>query len=211
MPLFKHINLPNGVQIAIWEVTETIEVLALQLGNDIEEPSKSNFKKTEHHLQWYASRLLLKHVFNAKKILLQKDEFNKPSLFVNDNAYHISISHAGKFAAIIVSNNVEVGIDIEKIDERILKISHKFLNEQEIELLKKPLNPIELEITKIWSAKETLYKVHGKKSLDFKKNLFIKNLNKPLKGAILTNEFSIEIDIDCILIDQFILTYATRS
>ncbi len=211
MPLFKHITLPNESQIGIWEITETLQTLSEQLGNSIEEPSKNNFKKEVHQLQWYASRLLLKYIFGPAKIILDKDEFNKPSLLIDGQHYAISISHTGKYAAIFIAKNKDLGIDLEKIDDRILIVSHKFLNEQEIEILNHTTINKTLACTKIWSAKETMYKLYGKKSLDFKKNLLIQSIDKPLKGCIFTKDLHFELDIDFIFIDDFILTYASRQ
>jgi phosphopantetheinyl transferase len=211
MPFFKHITLPNESQIGIWEITETLQSLIVQLGNSVEEPSKNNLKKEVHQLQWYASRLLLKYLFNEAKIILNKDEHNKPSLLIDGQPYAISITHAGKYAAVSVARNRKLGIDLEKVDERILTVSHKFLNAQEIDLLNKNGIDQAIEITKIWSAKESMYKLYGKKSLDFKENLLIQSIDKPLKGTIFTNNLQIELDIDFIFIDDFILTYASRQ
>jgi hypothetical protein len=122
MPFFKHITLPNESQIGIWEITETLQTLIVQLGNSIEEPSKNNLKKEVHQLQWYASRLLLKYLFNEAKIILNKDEHNKPSLLIDGQPYAISITHAGKYAAVSVARNRKLGIDLEKVDERILRL-----------------------------------------------------------------------------------------
>lgn len=211
MPLIKHITLPNGSQIGIWEITETLQTLSEQLVNGIEEPSKNNFKKEVHQLQWYASRLLLKYIFDPAKLILEKDEFNKPSLFIDGLPYGISITHAGKYAAIFVGKNKELGIDLERVDDRILTVSNKFLNEHEFDILNQAATNKTIACTKIWSAKETMYKLYGKKSLDFKKNLLIQSIDKPLKGTIFTNDLQIELDIDFIFIADFILTYASRK
>ena len=63
------------------------------------------------------------------------------------------------------------GVDLEWIDERIIRLASKFCNVSELQV---PyfLNDV-LWYTLIWSAKESLYKVDGMGQLEFKKQLAV--------------------------------------
>jgi len=97
------------------------------------------------------------------------DEFGKPHL--KDGKF-ISITHSFTFSGIIIADEFPVGIDIEKQREKIKLIAHKFTpiesyTEKGVELIQK--------LTVVWGAKESLYKIFGKKKLRFLEHIFIKD------------------------------------
>jgi 4'-phosphopantetheinyl transferase len=81
----------------------------------------------------------------------------------------VSLSHTSNYAVAIVSLEEEVGIDIEKISNKLSRVSHKFLSEPERLHAGNDL----LKMCIYWCAKESLYKWYGKKNLSFKENIFI--------------------------------------
>jgi phosphopantetheine--protein transferase-like protein len=67
-----------------------------------------------------------------------------------------------------------VGIDIEKIHDRILKIKDRFLSEKEI----KEVCSGEIEkMTLCWSAKEAIFKKYGGETVFFKDKIEILKIN----------------------------------
>ena len=100
----------------------------------------------------------------------------------NDN--FISISHSKKFAAIIISKN-KVGLDIEQISEKPLRLSSKFISDNIHQDLTKE------KATLIWCAKEAIYKWSQKGNIDFIKDIKLHNFEIAEKG-ILTAEFKTE-------------------
>lgn len=120
-----------------------------------------------------------------KEIFLIRDSYNK--LNVEDDSIKISISHNKKFSAAIISESFNVGIDVESISEKALKISDKFIAPIE----KKCFETIDSKIaTLIWSAKESMYKAYGKKNLHFKENLIIRNFD--VKKMEIESELKLE-------------------
>lgn len=116
--------------------------------------------------------------------------FNKPALWVNGKFYHLSISHSFNMAVVIISMNHAVAVDIEKIDERVVRVSRKFMNDAEQEMMLEVEDKV-LHLTLTWSAKETLYKFHGLKEIDFKKHLtvftktdYLPNAKTNLRGCL---------------------------
>lgn len=110
---------------------------------------------------WTLSNLL------KKQVRIKHLESGKPYLENNDTK--ISISHSLNYIAIIVHPTNEVGIDIEHRNNKVEKVSNRFLNKDELAYLANQPTSDLLEIA--WSAKETLYKIIGKEAVDFSKQL----------------------------------------
>lgn len=92
----------------------------------------------------------------------------------------MSISHSFPYATAIIHAEKPVGIDIEQPRDKILRIAEKFLNPKERDFAG---NDLEL-LSILWSAKEVLYKIHGRKKLTFKQHLFIQPFEKRIDGII---------------------------
>ena len=91
---------------------------------------------------------------------IQLNPAGKP--FLSDGLPQFSISHTRGFAAAIISPEIPVGIDIEFISPRVLKIEKKFLNPHEHALLAELSEYDRITfLTLFWSIKETVYKCWG--------------------------------------------------
>ncbi len=106
-----------------------------------------------------------------------KPEFNHGHL-------HFSLSHCSGFAAGIVSEKGPVGIDVEVISNRVLKVEKKFLNAHELEWLGEfELNLRPTYATLLWSIKETVFKHWGKGGVDFAKDIMIRGITISDQGV----------------------------
>lgn len=134
------------------------------------------------------------------------DDKGKPYL-VNDSR-HISISHSHDRLAIIVNNNEATGIDIELIRDKVLRIKHKFLKENE---LKDANDDIE-KLLIYWAAKETLYKIYGLKEVDFIEDLLVKPFTKHNLGTIIgeinLSDFKESFELNYQILTNYVLVYA---
>jgi 4'-phosphopantetheinyl transferase len=81
------------------------------------------------------------------------------------NGKFISISHAHKVAAAIISQHVRVGIDVEAQREQLFRISNKFLHPDE-KLAVRPWRVLE-DLHVYWGAKEALFKIWRLGEVDF--------------------------------------------
>ena len=106
--------------------------------------------------------------------LIKIADTKKP--FLEDEAYHFSISHCGDYAAVIVSKIKRVGIDIEIATEKVERIKHKFLSTAEIKMINSN-SPFIHQLTLLWSCKETVFKWYGLGEVDFKDHIVIKSIN----------------------------------
>jgi 4'-phosphopantetheinyl transferase EntD len=111
----------------------------------------------------------------------------------------------------MISDIHEVGLDLERIDTRIGRVAHKFINEEEQTYISK-VSPEDLNQfqTIIWSAKETMYKIYGKKELDFKKHMNVEAFKinqKNIKGLVLKEEEEHQLELQIDNIDNYVLCY----
>lgn len=212
MPLIQKSEiLPQGI-FGIWQNQESDDFFlsGLQLyPSEIAEmvPLKSR-KKTE----WLSSRYVL-HLLSERKFrgACLKDKYGKPYLDGSD--HFISISHTLDYTAVIASR-LSVGIDIQVVLEKIGRISHKFIRDDEFKFIPE-IDKI-LYLHTIWGAKESMYKAYGKKELDFKHhmkvNAFIFNHNGfYFEGEIKKNNFFKKYRLFCSQSDNIVLVYAVEN
>jgi len=212
MPLNLRKNNSDGSRIAIWQMTETIEEL-LAVTN-VSEKLKSDVERLRSETrrkEWITVRILLSDILEvAHSTDLIYDEKGKPHLPAGKG--HISFSHTKNFAAIIFHPEKTVGIDIESIHERIEKISHKFINENESAFIPAEKRTEFFHI--IWGVKEVLFKIYGKGGVDFKKQLLVQSFKLKSDGAVgaemrIDNSIS-KFNINYFFTEQFLLVYGCK-
>ncbi len=137
------------------------------------------------------------------------DDKGKP--FLEGDSRHISISHSHDKLTIIVNEHQATGIDIELIRDKVLKIKHKFLTNEELT----DANDDVEKLLIYWAAKETLYKIYGLKEVDFIAHLFVKPFTKHKLGSIIGNinlpEFKESFELNYQILDEYVLVYAYQK
>ena len=213
MPLFRHKNLNNNIQLAIWKVTEPSSWFENQFVlNKVEQGKLAEITFEGRRQQWLATRLLLSIVSGSSDLIITNDTQRKPCL--NSENYNISITHTSNFVAILFGTENHLGIDIESIKERIIKISHKFISEEEFKFIDKKQNYLE-QLNVIWSAKEAMFKYYSKGNLDFRKHLFVEPFNYEkkgmIKGKVINHDFHQSLNLSYEQIEDHILVYTYPS
>ncbi|MGY8910525.1 MAG: 4'-phosphopantetheinyl transferase family protein [Flavobacteriales bacterium] len=182
MALYKTLTISSKTKILIWKIEETIEELQQGVTLTENNSARLNSMKSDLHQKGFLSiRHLLKEI-NLTDADLIYDEFGKPHL--NNNRF-ISITHSFNFTAIIYSTETEVGIDIEKQRDKILKIAHKFTPIEEYKTIANH-DALISKLTIVWGAKESLYKIYGKKKLLFLHHIYVADFK--FEGAKTTGE-----------------------
>jgi phosphopantetheinyl transferase len=183
MPLYKSLTVDPKTKVLIWNIKESISDLNTNVLLTEKSQARLNSMKSELHQRGFLSvRHLLKEVGYCDADLFY-DHYGKPHL---KDGKHISITHSHTFSGIIISDEVPVGIDIEKQRDKILKIAHKFTPIEEYKTIANHEALIR-KLTIVWGAKESLYKIYGKKSLLFLHHIFIEDfnfINKKTMGSI---------------------------
>ncbi|MFZ1609696.1 MAG: 4'-phosphopantetheinyl transferase superfamily protein [Chitinophagales bacterium] len=162
----------KGFTYAVWHIIEQEDyfIPKLQFG-DWEKKYFESVRSPKRRLAWLASRHLLKLVLGTDAFVeLLFDTQGKP--YLGNYDVKISLSHTDNYAAVIVSKDFEVGIDIEDPSRDISILRNKFLSQEENNQLIH--SDLKLELMLYWSAKEVVYKIYGKRKLDFKEDMFIK-------------------------------------
>lgn len=185
MSLYLKHKFDEGLKIfGLWYISESEEELKSLFYKVGYGPKTCNMERyyninnQKRRIEWLSTRILIYQIFNEPK-KIDYTENGKPYLI--DNDFHISISHSCDFVAVLLSYEGRAGLDIERVSERVQKISHKFLNAQEAEHA--PVSD-QYAITLFWGAKEALYKLHGNENINLRDNINIKPF-EPRKIGIL--------------------------
>ncbi|MFN3444543.1 MAG: 4'-phosphopantetheinyl transferase family protein [Bacteroidia bacterium] len=205
MAIVKTFTPGENTFLLVWKITEDAETLNKYLDHLTDAQTTT----PKHSLHWLASRAAITTHFGlGAVVIINKDIYNRPSMLVDGEKYHLSITHSSNYAAVMFSKFRNVALDLEKVDERVGRVAHKFINSAEEEMLLQSKNIIH-DQTLIWSAKETLYKFYGQKELDFKKHMTIFTQQPQLRGC-LHKTTPIFYDMNDELLDGFILTYMSE-
>ncbi|MDN3618456.1 4'-phosphopantetheinyl transferase superfamily protein [Polaribacter undariae] len=173
MALYKTLTISNTTKVFIWKIEETIAELKQGISlTESNEARLASMKSDIHQKGFLSIRHLLKEVGLTDADLIY-DEHGKPNL---TNGRFISITHSFGFTGIIFSYESEVGIDIEKQRDKILKIAHKFTPVEEYKTIANH-DALISKLTIVWGGKESLYKIYGKKKLRFLENIYIDDFN----------------------------------
>ncbi|MFN5135396.1 MAG: 4'-phosphopantetheinyl transferase family protein [Chitinophagaceae bacterium] len=171
MPLVYQHTINSKTKLGLWRIEEPEEFFLAKV------PLKRDVTHPHKRLQHLAGRYLLPTLFEEfplEEILIA--DTRKP--FLPDEQYHFSISHCGDYAAAITSSEQRVGIDIEQPADKIFRIIHKFLNEDEKQMLDEPMSSSQLlqKATLLWSIKEAMFKWYGDGGVDFRKHMHIEEI-----------------------------------
>ncbi len=168
MPLVKTIDLSNQGKVLLWYISENIEELKQVKCSNNSLKRLEQMKSESHQKGFLAVRHLLLHAGYQDEDLYYS-ELGKPLL---KDGKQISISHSYDYSTIIISDNI-VGIDIEKNRDKIEKIASRFIGREKFSS-RNTLEKIKY-LTRIWAAKESLFKTHIGGKVLFKEHLFVED------------------------------------
>ncbi len=206
MAIYTKKNIGKNGLLGVWQITESETALLNALSLTPNELTTVNsFKSTQRKRQWLATRLLLKNLANTTTI--HHHESGKP--YLEHGFPFISISHSHDYVAILLHHEKAVGIDIQLIADKILKIKDRFLNSKEQECYQQSGNGLEY-LHRIWCAKEALYKIHGNRLIFFKEHLFVQDFNSEnnfLEGTIEYQYINEKYTLGCEKLNDYMLVY----
>ena len=163
----EHFN--EDIEFGIWEITEDYDTLISKLKLDQSDiATVESFKNHQRKLEWLSVRTLLKEMLGKNSKIVYGPE-RKP--YLHNNEFNISISHSKNLTSILMSKKKRVGLDLEFMTNKILRIADKFLRPEELENINKDLELYHLYLH--WCAKEALYKICDKVDINFVTNLNI--------------------------------------
>ncbi len=178
MPLYFQQHIDQNSRLGIWKITEE-ESFFLNIVSPVKKIAHPH--KRLQHLAAYYLLQRLEPGFPMDDIRI--DVHDKPFLLSGDCFF--SLAHSGDFAAVIVSKERPVGIDIEAITEKPFIVRHKFLKVDEMILLETDHDlPTDFTTRYViaWSLKEAVYKCGGNGSISLKNQIDITQADWPAGG-----------------------------
>ena len=203
MPFLKEFIINYNTKIKLWKLNLG-ELNYFEL--DVHDSSLLKSKKSQLAKEQFLAVRKILHLENPS-YKIRYDESGKPLI---NSDLNISISHSNLMAGIVFSGFNQTGIDIEEKKSKIINIQNKFLNESE--KLKDEYQSDLDYLTKIWTAKESIYKALGIKGISFSDDIIIKNTKKNKgHGYYINGKEKYKFDLMFFSIDNYILCYAQLS
>lgn len=166
MPLIRKIEREDSV-VGIWHITETFEELCRMLPNGECVRTECGAFSSEKRKREYAAVRALLFVLAGRQLTV--DYFPSGRPFLRDERMNISISHTAGYAAVILSETHDVGLDIEAVNNRILKLKNHIVSEEE------QADGL-YELLLHWCGKEVAFKLLDREGIDFRKDMIVKDL-----------------------------------
>jgi 4'-phosphopantetheinyl transferase len=205
MPFLKEFIINDKTKIKLWKVIIG-ELNTEELNSD----EKNLLKLKKNNIlreQFLATRKVLALENSDYKITYNNN--GKPSL---NSKYNISISHSHQIAAIAISDNSKIGLDVQLNENKIFNIQDKFLNPTE--KLNIGENPSLKILTMIWTSKESIYKAVGLKGILFSDNIKIEKVVEEDKigiGYYINGTEKVKFDLKFFYIDEYTICYACQN
>lgn len=167
MSLFKTIPIPDGL-IGLWKFAETTADLLPEFSvEELADPAFLRYTHEKRKVEWLATRVLIRQLIGSNFVISYLSS-GKPIL-KHDRFKHISISHSRDFAAVILHEHLNVGIDIEETTRDYNRIEKKYLSD--IELIQTNKNS-QLQCL-YWCAKEAIFKLVDDEGVEFRQQIHI--------------------------------------
>ena len=139
---------------------------ALITASDVASASRfQNDSRRREHLAW--RRVVRSEL--GRGVVIDYNEVGAP--VVNTPNTHISVAHGAQSVAVAIANE-PVGVDIESLDRNYERIKSRFMSPAE-----EALSDIEEWPAMVWTAKEAIYKLYGKREVDLTEDIHITGLN----------------------------------
>ena len=205
MPFLKKIIINDKTNIKLWKVMIG-ELSPKELNND----EKKLFKLKKSNVlkeQFLATRKILE--LENSDCIITYDIDGKPSL---NSEFNISISHSHEIAAIAISDNSKIGLDVQLKESKIFNIQNKFLNKSEKSNIGD--DPTVDILTMVWTSKESIYKAIGLKGISFSKNIQIDKFiekDKIGKGYYINGTEKVKFELKFYYLDEYIMCYASQN
>lgn len=175
-------------QWGIWKMEESVQVLLdLLPERAYYERELQRFSAPHRKQEWLSVRILLFRLLGRHEEISYEPS-GKP--YLADNSEFISISHTKGYVAVILSKEKSVGIDIEQYSQRVHKVAHKYMREDERVVPYREDNTWSLLLH--WSAKEVMFKCMNTPEVDFREHLHIESFIPEKQGTFLAHEYRTE-------------------
>ncbi|MBT3939761.1 MAG: 4'-phosphopantetheinyl transferase superfamily protein [Pelagibacterales bacterium] len=205
MPFLKEFIINDKTKIKLWKVIIG-ELNTEELNSD----EKNLLKLKKNNIlreQFLATRKVLALENSDYKITYNNN--GKPLL---NSKYNISISHSHEIAAVAISDNSKIGLDVQLKESKIVNIQNKFLNKYEKSNIGD--DPTVDILTMVWTSKESIYKAVGLKGISFSKNIKIDKVIEKDKigiGYYINGTEKVKFDLKFFYVDEYTICFAYQN
>jgi phosphopantetheinyl transferase len=156
MPLIDVIGLTAHTRLGLWRMDESPQELCIRFPHlqHLEQP----FRNEVRHCEFLSVRALLAIMTGETSLTIGHLESGKPVV----PGLQISISHTRGYAALMLSDCENVAVDIEERSDRVVRVADRFMSLEE-----RLMAPDVEDVLLVWSAKETLFKLHSEDQLHY--------------------------------------------
>jgi len=201
-------QVDDDTEFAIWKIEEEADELYCQLQlNEYEKAYYEQLKIGKRNLHWLGTRVLLRKMLRTNEYIdFKVDSHGKP--YLGNLPFHISLSHSFDYAAVMIGKE-PVGIDIEQVREKVERIAHKFMREEEMAFID-PNDKIK-QLYVSWCVKEAVYKCYGQKEVSFVNNIWLEPFafegHGWLKAHLNKAEINLNFDVGYLQYQDYMIGY----
>lgn len=197
MPLISVRKLTDDVQLGLWKIDETAEEFFVQFPylEKYRDRVEKLYASGPRRREFLAVRALLHVMAGPDAREIRHEASGRPVL----GGWQVSISHTRGFAALILSRERSVAVDIEYVSNRVDRVADRFLRPDE-ETADTTSRLI------VWSAKETVYKYFSDDDLRYHE---MQSFVQPNGICVVVNfRRMVSIPVTYELTPDYVLTYA---
>ena len=167
MGLYDHTYFLNRFELLIWKIRNQEKFEINNIADNIVKKIDSNKSALKKNQILAVHQILKFKGFSSDELF-----YNKNGAPFLKNGLKISISHSESYVAVCLSKE-KMGIDLQTVSEKILRIVDKFTNQTEKKLVDE--NNLE-NMTQLWTIKEAAYKYFSVGQLNFKSDILVSEL-----------------------------------
>jgi 4'-phosphopantetheinyl transferase EntD len=193
----------TAITIYLMDMTDFKHTNFFNLLNSEEKTHINAIKSEQKKKEYTAIRWMKTNLFGSMPIRYATD--GSPTI---DNTSFISISHTTKYACLGVSKSHKIGIDIEEVTPRAVKVQHKYCNDLEARLFD---TSNDFDMTLLWSLKEALYKLSDRQQLLFSTDILIQQKTPEIIAHVKFEQSLVTVKLGFEQLDNHVLTYTLTA
>ena len=210
MPLYKQFK-DQEAHILIWKVEESVDELLALFETDtttLQKECESLFHGEARQKEWLTVRLMISKFIGAGTAICY---LSNGQPYLMNSSRKISISHTKDYICIALHQERFLGVDIERVSDRVNHIKSKIMVPAEYSHEALSYSEQTLYNLLIWSMKESAYKCLDIALLDYHNGVLIQPFILDEKGQALAcycqNNYCYYIKMYYLHTDDFVLTW----
>lgn len=198
MALLKIDNLRSGAILGMWRIEETVsEMLAMMPSLGKLQHVLDSYSRDARRLEVLSVHALVYIMTGDESLVVGHNEDGHPLL----EGWHVSISHTRGYAAVLLSRQDEVAVDVEYVSNRVAKIADRFIRDDEQD------ETITRQLV-CWCTKEAVYKYFSSQHLALL-DIRLRNYELLSEGCVVAENMQTgdTVTVNYNVTDSYVMTY----